>query len=480
MRALARTYSMEHSAPELRERAEAQERATTEFLRVKRAKLARERATTRSHGDARVARQQERERANRASAAASRAKIVCYARELERRTDRLELDRNRHCARADRAERKLAVLREEARRLKSVLRALWERKHPDTCAYLVDSNALFLLASQAEADSDPDEPPGPDTAKPEPAMASAHPSPLPPPRLSPSFPHAPSGMRPELHAPPSLPPPHLAPSPLGPSQNQHSAHMPPPARPPQPPAHLGQSPLIAPVHSPPPPSSTAPEASSVTGSAFYMSSASRPQPSTAALMSDTAPTSRGYTLPHLVREPHGGGQQSAAGAIGGPASVAYSTTIGAFSTPTVSYSAPGSAYSAPIPAYSSTAGAYSAVAQGYQDVREGQVFASSGSPVSHRRAYVLPPPPPDRAAATTHTAPRYEPIVSAAAGLTNPRTIDLRYIAAGAPPGNMTGLVATAGGSYVGGAASSTKRSSFPPMRVREEEARRGEAGESR
>lgn len=205
------------AAPELRERAEAQARATTEFLRVKRAKLARERAAQRSHGDARVARQQERERANRASAAASRAKIVCYARELERRTDRLESERNSHAARAERAERKLGVLRDEARKLKHVLRALWERKHADTCAYLVDSNALFLLASHAEEDSDqedaapnaqaaaaqPAPPRAPQEPKLEPILSPLA-RPPPPPRMSPPQFSAPV---PSPAALPVLPPP---------------------------------------------------------------------------------------------------------------------------------------------------------------------------------------------------------------------------------------------------------------------------------
>ncbi len=87
---------MDAPQQELKERREAFHFANSEFNGVKRVKL-------------------DRERANRASAAASRAKIVCYARELEKRTDRFELDRNLHSQRADRAIRKLNLLRYETR-----------------------------------------------------------------------------------------------------------------------------------------------------------------------------------------------------------------------------------------------------------------------------------------------------------------------------------------------------------------------------
>lgn len=142
---------MERTA-ELKERREATDCANTEFNRVKRAKLENERAKSRLNGtdtsayDEKAVKQLDRERANRASAAASRAKIVCYARELEKRTDRLERDRNAHALRAEKAIKRLKSLRDESKRLKEVLRNLWQLKDPKTCSYLVDSNALFLLA----------------------------------------------------------------------------------------------------------------------------------------------------------------------------------------------------------------------------------------------------------------------------------------------------------------------------------------------
>lgn len=136
---------------ELKERREANEFATNEFNRVKRAKLELERSKSLSgESEKKEEKQKDRERANRASAAASRAKIVFYCKELEKRTDRLELERNREASRAERATRKLKTLREEVCSLKKILRDLWAMKDQKTCSFLVDSGALFLLASRQE------------------------------------------------------------------------------------------------------------------------------------------------------------------------------------------------------------------------------------------------------------------------------------------------------------------------------------------
>lgn len=121
----------------LKERQEACDLATYEFKRVKRAKL-----TSRGAGG------NIRERTNRASAAASRAKIMCYSRELEKRTDKLEAERNQLRATTGRTERELGQLEAKNRKLKAVVRELWELKDPKTCAYLVDSNVLFLLSKE--------------------------------------------------------------------------------------------------------------------------------------------------------------------------------------------------------------------------------------------------------------------------------------------------------------------------------------------
>lgn len=137
---------------ELKERREANEFATYEFNRVKRAKLENERAKSASGSgrENKEEKQKDRERANRASAAASRAKIVCYSKELEKRTDRLELERNQERRRADRAVRKLSTLREEVRKLKKVLKGLWDMKDQRTMTFLVDSSAVFFLQDEVE------------------------------------------------------------------------------------------------------------------------------------------------------------------------------------------------------------------------------------------------------------------------------------------------------------------------------------------
>lgn len=142
--------NMDHHG-ELKERREANECATSEFRRVKRAKLDMERAKKSSIREGtEEEKKKDREMANRASAAASRAKIVFYSKELEKRTDRLEMERNREIARADRAIRKLRSLKREMHTLKKVLRDLWEMKEDKTCSYLVDSNVLFLLGSRQD------------------------------------------------------------------------------------------------------------------------------------------------------------------------------------------------------------------------------------------------------------------------------------------------------------------------------------------
>lgn len=135
----------------LREKQEASEFATKEFVRVKRQKLENERAKPGAERrEAKDEKQLDRERCNRASAAASRAKIVFYSKELEKRTDRLEMERNKETERADRATKKLKVLQEEVRCMKKALRDLWEMKNPGTVSYLVDSGVLFFLSSRQE------------------------------------------------------------------------------------------------------------------------------------------------------------------------------------------------------------------------------------------------------------------------------------------------------------------------------------------
>lgn len=146
---------------ELKERREANEYATNEFHRVKeeklRSELSKKTGFTRGTEEEK---KKDREMANRASAAASRAKIVCYSKELERRTDRLEIERNRETVRADHAIKKLNTMKKQMQKLKKVLRDLWEMKEERTCSYLFNSDILPLLGPRQDTESsltDPEE-----------------------------------------------------------------------------------------------------------------------------------------------------------------------------------------------------------------------------------------------------------------------------------------------------------------------------------
>jgi hypothetical protein len=105
---------------------------------VKKSKLDFELAKSGAPGD----KQQERERSNRASAAASRAKLLFYASTLEERTDRLEQERNL-------ARDKLVVkrvnmtrVRKERDELRAVLADVWSIGDKRTCDWLVEVNAF--------------------------------------------------------------------------------------------------------------------------------------------------------------------------------------------------------------------------------------------------------------------------------------------------------------------------------------------------
>eukprot|EP00177_Eucheuma_denticulatum_P005963 GFKZ01010876.1.p1 GENE.GFKZ01010876.1~~GFKZ01010876.1.p1 ORF type:complete len:248 (+),score=32.67 GFKZ01010876.1:567-1310(+) len=173
---------------ELKEIREAREFADHEFRRVKEEKLKSERAkkpSSATPAQTESDKKKEREAANRASAAASRAKIVCYSTELEKRTNRLELERNTEAERADRAIRKAEGMRREMRILKKVLRELWEMKENRTCSHLLDSNVLFLLGSGMEDNEDAQTDGEGDVDIPSPEMAPVHA--VPPHKLSPQI-----------------------------------------------------------------------------------------------------------------------------------------------------------------------------------------------------------------------------------------------------------------------------------------------------
>ncbi len=126
---------------DLKERREAIQRADLEFYRVKREKLSKERAKHDCYSDGEL----PRDAINRASAAASRAKLLYLARDLENRTDRLECERNLTDERSKRLAEKVRDLQDERNKVCNVLRTLWERKDPTICAILVESNIVNVL-----------------------------------------------------------------------------------------------------------------------------------------------------------------------------------------------------------------------------------------------------------------------------------------------------------------------------------------------
>ncbi len=128
-------------ANDLKERREAIQRADLEFYRVKREKLYRERAKYGCSSDGEL----PRDAVNRASAAASRAKLVYLARDLENRTDQLEYVRNLLDERSKRLAKKVKDLQDDRKNVRNVLQTLWERKDPTICAILLESNIIHIL-----------------------------------------------------------------------------------------------------------------------------------------------------------------------------------------------------------------------------------------------------------------------------------------------------------------------------------------------
>lgn len=134
----------------LKERNEAIKLADLEFYRVKREKLQVERAKRGSVADKELS----RDAINRASAAASRAKLVYLARDLELRTDRLELERNMIDQFSKRLARRLKTSQEDKKRVLDLVRALMELKHPQVSSLLFKFNILHAMHSTDEETSD--------------------------------------------------------------------------------------------------------------------------------------------------------------------------------------------------------------------------------------------------------------------------------------------------------------------------------------
>ena len=125
----------------LKERREAIQLADLEFYRVKREKLCAERAKNGCSSDKEL----HRDAINRASAAASRAKLVFLARDLENRTDRLEYERNLSEEWCKKMAKKVKDLQDDRKNVHNVLRRLWEQKDATICAILLESNIMHVL-----------------------------------------------------------------------------------------------------------------------------------------------------------------------------------------------------------------------------------------------------------------------------------------------------------------------------------------------
>lgn len=125
----------------LKERQEAIKLADQEFYRVKREKLHNERTKRGCLSDNELG----RDAVNRASAAASRAKLVYLARDLELRTDRLEHERNMFKEYSNRVANGLRNFQENKKLVSDVFQALWELKDPLVCSILFESNIMHAL-----------------------------------------------------------------------------------------------------------------------------------------------------------------------------------------------------------------------------------------------------------------------------------------------------------------------------------------------
>jgi len=125
------------------ERIVASKYAQLEFDRVKKEKMQNAVSKTHISNKADIS---QRVRTNRASAAASRARIFCYARELEKCTDRLEEQRNNYRLKSEHRMNVIQEMQAQNEKLRSVLHKLWDKKDPDICRVLIDTEAMFLLS----------------------------------------------------------------------------------------------------------------------------------------------------------------------------------------------------------------------------------------------------------------------------------------------------------------------------------------------
>lgn len=129
---------------DLVERISASKYAQVEFERVKKEKLQMQHPGLKTNGNSNTV--SHRVRTNRASAAASRARIFCYARELEKCTDRLEEERNSYRMKSERSRKTIEETHAQNMKLRGVLQKLWDMKDPTVCSFLVDTQAIFLIS----------------------------------------------------------------------------------------------------------------------------------------------------------------------------------------------------------------------------------------------------------------------------------------------------------------------------------------------
>lgn len=131
---------------DLKEREEAIRLADLEFYRVKREKLYIERAKRGCSTDDEL----RRDAINRASAAASRAKLVYLVRDLEVRTERLEYERNVFHERSMRMFKRLESFQQDRKRVQNAIQALLKCNVPAVHSILTQSNFSGILHLQDE------------------------------------------------------------------------------------------------------------------------------------------------------------------------------------------------------------------------------------------------------------------------------------------------------------------------------------------
>lgn len=139
------------------ERIAASKHAQAEFERVKKGKLEYRSSISKPHTNTDIS---TRVRTNRASAAASRARIFCYASELEKCADRLEEERNKYYIKSEQHGKTIG----ENVKLRNVFQKLWDMKEPTISRVIISPTASSengeILPSKPAISSPPHSIPG--------------------------------------------------------------------------------------------------------------------------------------------------------------------------------------------------------------------------------------------------------------------------------------------------------------------------------